>query len=230
MQYRLHMAHSTRPRIGITADIARDEHGRARHQVRATYIDAVIAAGGLPIILPADANLRAELIAAVDGVIIIGGDDVDTRPLGIPLHPQAKVMDAARQAADFALLKQLDATPEMPVLGICLGMQLMGIHHGAELIQHLGDQLPDSDRHRNDYQHMVTSALGDGLVASSHHQALGSAAHLEVIGVSDDGVIEAIRDAAKPFYVGVQWHPERTEDKTMGLGVIRRLVDAARRE
>ena len=224
------MAHSTRPRIGITADIARDEHGRARHQVRATYIDAVIAAGGLPIILPADANLRAELIAAADGVIIIGGDDVDTRPLGIPLHPQAKVMDAARQTADFALLKQLDATPEMPVLGICLGMQLMGIHHGAELIQHLGDQLPDSDRHRNDYQHMVTSALGDGLVASSHHQALGSAAHLEVIGVSDDGVIEAIRDAAKPFYVGVQWHPERTEDKSMGLGVIRRLVDAARRE
>ena len=224
------MAHSTRPRIGITADIARDEHGRARHQVRATYIDAVIAAGGLPIILPADANLRAELIAAVDGVIIIGGDDVDTRPLGIPLHPQAKVMDAVRQAADLALLKQLDATPEMPVLGICLGMQLMGIHHGAELIQHLGDQLPDSDRHRNDYQHMVTSALGDGLVASSHHQALGSAAHLEVIGVSDDGVIEAIRDAARPFYVGVQWHPERTEDKTMGLGVIRRLVDAARRE
>ena len=224
------MAHSTRPRIGITADIARDEHGRARHQVRATYIDAVIAAGGLPIILPADANLRAELIAAVDGVIIIGGDDVDTRPLGIPLHPQAKVMDAVRQAADLALLKQLDATPEMPVLGICLGMQLMGIHHGAELIQHLGDQLPDSDRHRNDYQHMVTSALGDGLVASSHHQALGSAAHLEVIGVSDDGVIEAIRDAARPFYVGVQWHPERTEDKTMGLGVIRRLIDAARRE
>ena len=230
MQYRLHMAHSTRPRIGITADIARDEHGRARHQVRATYIDAVIAAGGLPIILPADANLRTELIAAVDGVIMIGGDDVDTRPLGIPLHTQAKVMDAARQVADFALLKQLDATPEMPVLGICLGMQLMGVHHGAELIQHLGDQLPDSDRHRNDYQHMVTSSLGDGLVASSHHQALGSAAHLEVIGVSDDGVIEAIRDAARPFYVGVQWHPERTEDKTMGLGVIRRLVDAARRE
>lgn len=230
MQYRLHMAHSTRPRIGITADIARDEHGRARHQVRATYIDAVIAAGGLPIILPADATLRAELISVVDGIIIIGGDDVDTRLLGIPLHPQAKVMDAARQAADFALLKQLDATPKTPVLGICLGMQLMGVHHGAELIQHLGDQLPDSDRHRNDHQHMVTSSLGDGLVASSHHQALGSAARLEVIGVSDDGVIEAIRDPSKPFYVGVQWHPERTEDKTMGLGVIRRLIDAARRE
>ena len=230
MQYRLHMAHSTRPRIGITADIARDEHGRARHQVRATYIDAVIAAGGLPIILPAGATLRAELVSVVDGIIIIGGDDVDTRLLGIPLHPQAKVMDAARQAADFALLKQLDATPKTPVLGICLGMQLMGVHHGAELIQHLGDQLPDSDRHRNDYQHMVTSSLGDGLVASSHHQALGSAARLEVIGVSDDGVIEAIRDPSKPFYVGVQWHPERTEDKTMGLGVIRRLIDAARRE
>lgn len=229
MQYRLHMADSERPRIGITADITRDDRGRARHQVPATYIDAVVAAGGLPIILPASAKLRKELLGAVDGVIIIGGNDVDTREFGIPLHPQAQVIDAARQAADFALLEDLDATPTLPALGICLGMQLMGVHQGAELIQHLGDRLPDSDRHRNDCQHMVESALGNGPVASSHHQALADAGRLEVIGLSDDGVIEAIRDPSKPFYVGVQWHPERTDDLTMGLGVIRLLVEAARR-
>lgn len=223
------MAHSQRPRIGITADIARDDRGRVRHQVPATYIDAVVAAGGLPIILPADARLRAELIEVVDGIIITGGDDVDTRVFGIPLHPQANVVDPARQAADFALLSDLDATPSMPVLGICFGMQIMGVHHGAELIQHLGDELPNSDRHRHDHEHSVSSILGDGMVASSHHQALGNARGLEVIGLSDDGVIEAVRDPKRPFYVGVQWHPERTNDPTMGLGVIHRLVEAARR-
>jgi putative glutamine amidotransferase len=137
-------------------------------------------------------------------------------------------MDSARQEAEFALLRALDAVPAMPVLGICLGMQLMGVHRGAELIQHLGDSLPDADRHRNDSKHPVKSELGNGLVASFHHQALGSGADFRVIGRSDDGVIEAITDPARPFYVGVQWHPERTADPVMGLGVIRRLVDAAR--
>jgi len=222
------MTSPKRPLIGITADIARDDQGRPRQQVRSTYVDAVLQAGGVPVILPADAGARAEMLPLLHGVVIIGGDDVDTRPFGIPLHPKAQVMDSARQEADFALLRALDAVPAMPVLGICLGMQLMGVHRGAELIQHLGDTLPDADRHRNDSRHPVESELGSGLVASFHHQALGSAADFRVIGRSDDGVIEAIADPARPFYVGVQWHPERTADPVMGLGVIRRLVDAAR--
>ena len=75
----------------------------------------------------------------------------------------------------------------------------------------------------------MTSELGNGPVASWHHQALADAGPYEVIGRSDDGVLEAIRDPARPFYVGVQWHPERTDDSVLGDGVIRRLVDAARR-
>ena len=229
MQYRAPMDPQHRPVIGLTADIARDEQGRPRHQVRSTYVDAVIRAGGVPVILPAEESVRTALLPLLDGVVMIGGDDIDVRHLGVPLHPEARVMDPQRQAAEFALLRALDAAPAKPVLGICLGMQMMGVHRGGELIQHLGDRLPDADRHRNDSRHPVQSALGDGLVASFHHQALADAADLEVIGRSDDGVIEAVRDPRRPFYVGVQWHPERTEDPTMGDGVIRRLVDAARR-
>ena len=228
MQYRPGMASHRSPLIGISADLAHDERGRPRHQVRSTYIDAVVAAGGTPVVLPAHAATRAHALDRLDAVVIIGGDDVDTRPFGIPLHPEARVMEPARQAAEFALLDALASRPEVPVLGVCLGMQLMGVHRGARLIQHLGDILPDADRHRDDRVHPVTSALGSGPVASWHHQAIADAPGFEVIGHSDDGVIEAIRDRARPFFVGVQWHPERTADPDLGVGVFRALVDAAR--
>lgn len=228
MQYRGAMA-SPAPRIGITADVARDDQGRPRHQVRSTYVDAVLRAGGVPLILPAEAAARRGALDAVDGIVIIGGDDIDTRPMGIPLHPMAQVMDAGRQAAEMELLRALDARASMPVLGICLGMQLMGVHRGARLIQHLGDVLPDADRHRNDGRHRVESAVGSGMVASWHHQALADAGTLALVGRSDDGVIEAVQDPSRPFYLGVQWHPERTDDPVMGDGVMRLLVEACRR-
>lgn len=216
------------PVIGITADLARDDRGGARHQVRGTYVDSVIRAGGTPVILPADEGARAGMLASLDGVLIIGGDDIDTRPFGTPLHPMAKVMEPARQAAEFALLRALDARPGVPLLGICLGMQLMGVHRGARLIQHLDDEIAGAERHRSDNIHPVTSELGSGPVASWHHQAIADAPGFEIIGRSDDGVIEAIRDRTRPFCVGVQWHPERTADEELGVGIFRRLVDAAR--
>lgn len=217
-----------KPLIGITADLARDERGSPRHQLRATYVESVARAGGIPVILPADGAIREEALAAVDGVLITGGDDIDTRPFGVELHPMAKVMDPARQASEFALLRALDARPSVPVLGICLGMQLMGVHRGGRLIQHLDDVIPDAQRHRGDAIHAVRTELGSGPVASWHHQALADAPGFEVIGHSDDGVIEAIRDRSRPFFVGVQWHPERTPDQAMGDGVIRRFVESAR--
>ena len=216
------------PVIGITANLVVDEKGRTRHEVKDTYISAVRRAGGLPLMLPAIAEDRAAMLDAVDGVIITGGDDIDTRPFGIALHPKAEVMDPRRQAAEFALLRALDGRPDMPLLGICLGMQLMGVHRGARLIQHLHDEIADGERHRNDSIHPVTSAIGSGPVTSWHHQAIADVMGFDVIGHSDDGVIEAICDPSRPFTVGVQWHPERTPDAAMGDGIVRLVVDAAR--
>ena len=96
------------------------------------------------------------------------------------------------------------------------------------LIQHLHDEIADGERHRNDSIHPVTSVIGSGPVASWHHQAIADVTGFDVIGHSDDGVIEAIRDPSRPFTVGVQWHPERTSDAAMGDAIVRLVVDAAR--
>ncbi|MCX5652310.1 MAG: gamma-glutamyl-gamma-aminobutyrate hydrolase family protein [Planctomycetota bacterium] len=216
-----------RPLIGITADLVGDY---ARN--RRTYIDMVAAAGGVPVLLPTIAALREEMLDRVDGVVITGGDDIDVSKFGIPLHPKAECMAAERQEAEFALLRALDARPDKPVLGICLGMQMMGVHRGNPLIQHLGDVLPDADRHRNDAIHPVEaergSLLKSGAVRSWHHQAISEAKGFDIIARSDDGVIEGIIDPKRRFYLGVQWHPERTEATETGLGVVQTLVEHAR--
>jgi putative glutamine amidotransferase len=216
-----------RPLIGITADLVGDY---ARN--RRTYIDMVAAAGGVPVLLPTIAALREEMLDRVDGVVITGGDDIDVSKFGIALHPKAECMAAERQEAEFALLRALDAHPDKPVLGICLGMQMMGVHRGNPLIQHLGDVLPNADRHRNDAIHPVEadrgSLLKSGAVRSWHHQAISEAKGFDIIARSDDGVIEGIVDPKRRFYLGVQWHPERTEATETGLGVVQTLVEHAR--
>jgi putative glutamine amidotransferase len=216
-----------RPLIGITADLAGDY---ARN--RRTYIDMVAAAGGVPVLLPTIAALREDMLDRVDGVIITGGDDIDVSKFGIALHPKAECMAAERQEAEFALLRALDAHPDKPVLGICLGMQMMGVHRGNPLIQHLGDVLPNAERHRNDAIHPVEaergSLLKSGAVRSWHHQAISEAKGFDIIARSDDGVIEGIVDPTRRFYLGVQWHPERTDAVETGLDVVRTLVNHAR--
>jgi putative glutamine amidotransferase len=107
-------------------------------------------------------------------------------------------------------------------------MQLMGVHHGCPLIQHLHDVIPNGDRHVGNKIHPITGSIGSGPVTSSHHQALAGAGPFETLALSDDGVLEAIRLANRAFYVGVQWHPERTSDTNLGLGIIQKLVNAAK--
>lgn len=221
------VAHESRPIIGITANV-RDEQGTILYTLNRTYVRMVVDAGGAPVILPHEPELAVLALRVCDGVVISGGPDIDMRAFGVGLHPNAEIMPALRQQGELALLEALDHSPETPLLGICLGMQLMGVHAGCRLIQHLDDDISDADRHRGDHCHLVQSELGEGLVTSSHHQALGDAGPFEVIGRSDDGLIEAIRDPRRAFAVGVQWHPERTKDPVLGIGLFRKLVDAAR--
>ena len=218
----------SRPIIGISCNV-KEENGKTFFMVHSAYVNSVKEAGGVPFLIPHIPELAADALDALDGVLLTGGDDIDMRNFGQVLHAKADLMPPLRQRGEFALLSALDQRPTLPVLGICLGMQLMGVHNGCPLIQHLHDVIADGDRHVGNKIHSITGSIGSGQVTSSHHQALASAGPFETLALSDDGVLEAIRLANRSFYVGVQWHPERTQDQKLGLGIIEKLVNAAQK-
>jgi putative glutamine amidotransferase len=212
-----------KPVIGITADIAAD-----KFQVSRAYAGMIERAGGVPIILPCVPSLADELFALCDGVVLSGGDDPIMTQWGVAMHPKARPLDAQRQAFELALLGELDRRPGVPALGVCLGMQLMGLHCGGALDQHLPDSLATADMHWDRSAHEIEGELGRGTVHSHHRQALSEAGSLKVIARAPDGVIEAVRNENRPaMYLGVQWHPERTDDERLGFALFQRLVREA---
>ena len=229
------------PLIGITADVvSADPLGPQQQRLRAvaamTYVDAVADAGGVPIVLPAVPGLAAEHARVCDGLVLTGGADPRMEAFGRVTHARATCMNPQRQAYETALLAALEARAEKPVLGICLGMQMMALHAGGDLCQHLPDVLASAARHAGDTVHGVqptavvegrAGTLAAGGVTSNHHQAVSEPGSLRVLAKSDDGVIEAVDDPARRFYLGVQWHPERTSYPPLGLDLFRRLVRAA---
>ncbi|MFW6059512.1 MAG: gamma-glutamyl-gamma-aminobutyrate hydrolase family protein [Phycisphaeraceae bacterium] len=243
-------AMSRPPIIGITMDNDPDAPAPPRLRVSQPYIDAVAEAGGLPIALPQRAELAGEYVALCDGVILTGGDDPAMEPFGEATHPQARRIDAQRQQFELALLDALERVPAKPALGICLGMQLMALHAGGKLNQYLRDTLDDGAAlHADGCAHAIVLNVENSVllepqtrnqtpetrnIYSHHRQAVADPGRLRTIATAPDGVIEAI-DAPpgeRPFYLGVQWHPERAEgdhaDGPLNRGLIRRFVRAAR--
>ncbi|MHC4447200.1 MAG: gamma-glutamyl-gamma-aminobutyrate hydrolase family protein [Planctomycetota bacterium] len=210
-----------RPLIGITCDL--DDGG---YRVGPGYAELIRQAGGVPVVIPCEPRCASEYVRRCDGLVLSGGDDPIMEHWAVPTHPRAKPIHPRRQAFELALLEALDECDQRPVLGICLGMQLMALHRGGGLDQCLAETLPTARRHWPRADHEVGGALGEGVVHSHHRQALADPGSLSVVARAADGVIEAVRDEGRPFYLGVQWHPERTEDERLGAGLFRELVEA----
>ena len=208
------------PLIGISADAADDQF-----RLRRSYADSIHAAGGVPVILPCIPSLAAAYLDRCDGIILSGGDDPIMTNWGVAMHPKATPLDPLRQEFELALLHALDQKTQTPALGICLGMQLMGLHAGGTLDQHLPDTLATADMHWDKRSHAVEGEFGNGQVHSHHRQALTDPGALRVIARAPDGVIEAVSSDDRRFYVGVQWHPERTLDTRLGSDLFRRFVE-----
>ncbi|MDQ7907314.1 gamma-glutamyl-gamma-aminobutyrate hydrolase family protein [Phytohabitans sp. ZYX-F-186] len=223
-----------RPIIGITSYVEPAAWG-VWHDVPATllphsYVRAVEAAGGRAIVVPPDPS-GAEILRVLDGLVLAGGPDVDPARYGTPADPRTDSPRRERDAGEFALVGA-----DLPILGVCRGMQLLAVAYGGRLHQHLPDVL-GHDKHRpapGEYgshgARFLPGSLvdrimaGDGEVNSYHHQGVADAGRLTVTGWADDGTIEAVEDPARPFLLGVQWHPEVDGDARP----FRALVEASR--
>jgi putative glutamine amidotransferase len=219
------------PLVGITVDVVEDA-GKLKAVINLNYADSVARAGGVPVLLAPIAGLAREHARRFDAFVFTGGDDVRTEAFGVPTHREARPIHPQRQAYELALLDALrDTTPDTPVLGICLGMQIMSAHAGATLNQHLPESHTTAAAHKG--THRITPvargplSLSEGPVASSHHQAVAHPGPLEVLATSSDGVIEAVTASGRKCYIGVQWHPERTADEALGQGIFTQLVQRA---
>ncbi len=196
-----------------------------------TYIRAVTDAGGLPVVLAPMPALVGEFLRYCDAFLFTGGEDPRTEPFGQPTHPKATPVHPQRQEFETALLDALNARPRTPVLGVCLGMQMLALHAGGRLNQHMPDSVPTADRHQGDRTHLIQPSVpivSAGEVTSHHTQSVEDPGRLRIVAKADDGVIEAVDDPARPFYLGVQWHPERTPFEPLGRALFVRLVEAAR--
>jgi putative glutamine amidotransferase len=234
-----------RPLIGITVDNFQNNIASGKYESNVDYCRAVAEAGGLPLLLPQEVELAAHYVELCDGLMLTGGDDARTEEFGVPIHPASRCIEPRRQQFELAILAALAKRPQRPSLGVCLGMQLMALHAGGRLNQHLPDTLPNAvDDHQNNHRHPIafgvaatailnatdgrplfsTECLAKETVVSSHHQAIENAGRLRVIATANDGVVEAIDDPARPFYVGIQWHPERGEG-LLNLDLIKRFVE-----
>ena len=218
-----------RPLIAITADLMiRNDRPTAFSTM--TYTQSVLAAGGVPVILPPTPGAVSDLIERFDGFVFTGGDDPVTEPFGHPTHAESIRVIDDRQRFETELLEELTKHPQIPVLGICLGMQMMGLVAGGTLNQHL-PETHDSHADHWEHEHDITSfdeqVLSSGTTYSKHRQAMQDSGSMRVLASAHDGVIEAIDDPNRAFYLGVQWHPERTANPALGQDIVTRFVEAA---
>lgn len=220
-----------RPVIGVTADVVEAKQGTLRATCGMGYVEAIARAGGVPMILAPTPSLVAEQLDLVNGVVLTGGDDPRMEGFGVVTDARATPVHELRQAYEIAVLDEVARRKGLGVLGVCLGMQYMALHAGGTLAQWMADEFATAEAHWGNRRHAVNAEgdclPGGGTVTSHHRQAVTRPGKLKVAARAEDGVIEAVWDPARAFYVGVQWHPERTEDDRLGQGLFDELVRAA---
>jgi len=217
-----------RPIIGITGEL---EAARWRTWIReavvspVSYTRAVERSGGTPVVLPpVPSSSIPSLIAALDGLLVAGGRDVDPSLYDEQPHDQTDLPDHRRDRFELLMIRAaIDA--DLPFLAICRGMQVLNVARGGTLTQHLPDRL-GNDSHKpdpvkltiHDVQISAGSKLADvlgesALVPSMHHQAINRlGTGLTSVAWTEDQVIEAVEMAGHRFGLGVQWHPEEGDD------------------
>ena len=230
-----------KPLIGITTYREQSQWGVWDDQadlLPAAYARSIEVAGGIAVLLPPTGDPEHDaydVVSRIDALVIAGGADVDPRRYSedVP-HERTANWREDRDAWELALLDAARET-QLPVLGICRGMQVMAVHGGGHLDQHV----PDTLGHENhspggDVYGDVEISLVEGTqlekvlvtgptVRCHHHQAVLDHPGMVPAAYAGDGMLEAIEDPDRPFWLAVQWHPETQPD----AGLFTALVTAA---
>jgi putative glutamine amidotransferase len=219
-----------KPIIGITPSPSDDvfDHGTfRRYCMSTTYVDAVLAVGGVPFIIPPSLQDLDQLYQTLDGIIFSGGSDLDPALFEEDAHETTYGIDPERDGFDLVAVREAVAR-DIPMLGICRGIQSINVALGGTLLQDIASSVPNAIPHRqhglgksqHETSHTVTIQESNNLLRqihgmseietnSYHHQAVKRpAANLEVIATTSDGIIEAMWHPGMRFGLAVQWHPE----------------------
>lgn len=208
------------------------------------YVDAVRAAGGLPLVLPPGEVDAERLFEVIDGLILAGGGDLAPEVYGGGSHETIYMVSEERDSFELALARGALERPDLPTLCICRGIQVLNVALGGTLFPHLPDEFGDKIQHRLPprlpTRHPVRVESGTLLgrvlgkadvdTCSWHHQAvrdLGDS--LRPVAWAADGVIEAVEAVDHSWCIGVQWHPEMQIGEAEQDRLFAAFVDAARR-
>jgi len=220
-------------------------YGQPTIMLMQSYVNAVMQAGGVPLLIP---SLIAEdgwdaAYSRLDGILFSGGGDISLEFFRGDPHPRIDGVDTQRDVVELKFV-QAAASDGKPFLGICRGCQVVNVALGGTLYTHIPDQLPNALDHdypgnrRTVLVHDVKIEEGTHFagiygepiikVNSLHHQGLKDIAPtLRVAGNSPDGLVEAVELPDHPFGLAVQWHPEWLTDQEPTRNLFRKFVEAA---
>jgi putative glutamine amidotransferase len=223
-----------RPIVGVTCVTQpKERDGEMRHAIDRDYVQALVAAGAAPVLLsPAiDSDTLGSILPLLDAVLFSGGGDVEPSRFGERAHSSLGRVERDRDAFELNLFRAARRR-ELPILGICRGVQLVNVACGGTLVQDIPSQVTRPLRHDTSAREpdpvhdailepgsMVRALAGKSRlpVNSFHHQSVKDvAAGFRITATAPDGVVEAIETLDEPFCVGVQWHPERRTPGTSG--------------
>ncbi|MFT4412272.1 gamma-glutamyl-gamma-aminobutyrate hydrolase family protein [Fredinandcohnia humi] len=210
-----------KPIIGVTSHVELDH----KHSLANDYLQAIIQAGGIPVILPIgiDEDI-SQIVDIIDGLVVTGGGDIDPTLFGEEPHPKLGTISPGRDSLEIAIINKM-LMENKPILAICRGIQILNIAVGGDMYQDIYSQtenelLQHSQKATRYHLAHFVKAKENSLLANIageaqfkvntyHHQAVRHIPlPLTVSGVASDGIIEAIESTEHTFVLGVQWHPE----------------------
>jgi putative glutamine amidotransferase len=235
-----------KPLIGLNADYrAAKKDAPAFSFLCAGFFDAIVKVGGVPIVIPPldDEHDLNRILDLLDGLVMVGGADLDPRRDGFMLHPSIRTLDPRRESFDRRLVR-MASDRRLPLFGIGVGMQLLNLSEGGNLFLHIPEDLPKALPHKDSldpaHRHalevvpgsLMERVYGEGeiRVNSTHHMAIDEVAPgFEVTARCPDGVIEAIESTRSDWFaLGTQFHPESDSASALDLRIFEEFLDGIR--